>query len=269
MGKRKSMSKKLRFEVFKRDKFQCQYCGRIAPDVILEVDHVLPVVEGGDNSIMNLRTSCFDCNRGKGKRKLANDQKLKAEYKEIANLSDRREQIEMMMEWRTMEIQNYKNEYDLYKSLLLSHYDFDITNQPDKTISQVKRALKKYGYDFFVDITEKVSIKHYASFDDCIDTSLFINDIRKSCYWEKEKASNPESQKPYIVGILYKKYSNFRSREDFEKDVNKIIDAHSDSMKTEQHKINFYQTMIHLAKDENTFSSFLSWYKFSLSGDKF
>ena len=63
---RKPLSKKIRFEVFKRDKFTCQYCGRMSPDVILEVDHIEPVAEGGDNEITNLITSCRDCNRGKG-----------------------------------------------------------------------------------------------------------------------------------------------------------------------------------------------------------
>ena len=37
--KRKSISKKARFEVFKRDSFTCQYCGRTAPDVVLHLDH--------------------------------------------------------------------------------------------------------------------------------------------------------------------------------------------------------------------------------------
>ena len=32
--KRRAVSKKLRFEVFKRDSFTCQYCGRKAPDII-------------------------------------------------------------------------------------------------------------------------------------------------------------------------------------------------------------------------------------------
>ena len=47
MGKRKPISKKLRFEIFKRDKFTCQYCGKMAPDVVLEVDHIKPVCKGG------------------------------------------------------------------------------------------------------------------------------------------------------------------------------------------------------------------------------
>lgn len=64
--KRQSMSKKLRFDVFKRDSFKCQYCGSTPPTVILEVDHIHPVSQGGKNCLDNLLTACFDCNRGKG-----------------------------------------------------------------------------------------------------------------------------------------------------------------------------------------------------------
>lgn len=65
MSKRKSLSKKIRFEIFKRDSFTCQYCGNTPPKVVLEVDHIVPVSKGGDNEINNLLCSCFDCNRGK------------------------------------------------------------------------------------------------------------------------------------------------------------------------------------------------------------
>lgn len=65
MKKRKQLSKKIRFEVFKRDDFTCQYCGNVPPSVVLEVDHIIPVSKGGDNDINNIITSCFDCNRGK------------------------------------------------------------------------------------------------------------------------------------------------------------------------------------------------------------
>ena len=61
-----AVGSKLRFEVFKRDQFTCQYCGRKTPAVILECDHVVPVSEGGPDEIENLTTSCFQCNRGKG-----------------------------------------------------------------------------------------------------------------------------------------------------------------------------------------------------------
>lgn len=63
---RLGMSKKKRFEIFKRDRFTCQYCGASAPDVRLHVDHVKPVAEGGTNDPENLTTACEDCNSGKG-----------------------------------------------------------------------------------------------------------------------------------------------------------------------------------------------------------
>jgi len=62
---RRPISKKLRFDIFKRDAFACQYCGRHPPDAVLEIDHISPVSKGGDNDQGNLVTACFDCNRGK------------------------------------------------------------------------------------------------------------------------------------------------------------------------------------------------------------
>ena len=62
---RRPMSKRTRFAVFKRDDFRCTYCGRHPPDVLLEVDHIMPVCEGGGDEEENLTTACFDCNRGK------------------------------------------------------------------------------------------------------------------------------------------------------------------------------------------------------------
>lgn len=63
---RKPLSKRVRFEVFKRDGFRCMYCGAHPPDVLLEADHITPVVDGGENTEDNLITACFNCNRGKG-----------------------------------------------------------------------------------------------------------------------------------------------------------------------------------------------------------
>ena len=63
--KRKGISKKVRFEIFKRDGFKCCYCGETPPSVTLEVDHIEPVSKGGSNDMNNLVTACFSCNRGK------------------------------------------------------------------------------------------------------------------------------------------------------------------------------------------------------------
>lgn len=94
------LSKKLRFEVFKRDSFRCQYCGVEAPSAILEVDHIDPVAAGGTDDIINLITSCRPCNSGKGARPL-NDQSAARKAKaQLDELQERREQLEMMIEWK-------------------------------------------------------------------------------------------------------------------------------------------------------------------------
>ena len=56
---------KIRFDVFKRDGFTCQYCGRTPPAVVLELDHIIPKCQGGADTIDNYITACFECNRGK------------------------------------------------------------------------------------------------------------------------------------------------------------------------------------------------------------
>lgn len=68
--KRTALSKKTRFDVFKRDVFTCQYCGAHPPGVLLHVDHILAVAKGGTNAIDNLVTACEPCNLGKGARLL-------------------------------------------------------------------------------------------------------------------------------------------------------------------------------------------------------
>lgn len=58
---------KLRFEVFKRDNFSCQYCGRnvIEDNIKIHCDHVIPKSKGGIDIISNLVTACQECNLGK------------------------------------------------------------------------------------------------------------------------------------------------------------------------------------------------------------
>lgn len=59
------VSRRLRFEILRRDNHTCRYCGAIAPDVKLTVDHVMPAALGGSNDPTNLVTACVDCNSGK------------------------------------------------------------------------------------------------------------------------------------------------------------------------------------------------------------
>lgn len=52
-----------RQNVFKRDNFECQYCGKKKD---LTLDHVIPSSKGGTHSWNNLVTACKKCNAKKG-----------------------------------------------------------------------------------------------------------------------------------------------------------------------------------------------------------
>lgn len=62
------MVKLTRREVFRRDSFTCQYCGRHASDLTL--DHVLPKHLGGEHTWTNVVAACPGCNHRKGGRRL-------------------------------------------------------------------------------------------------------------------------------------------------------------------------------------------------------
>lgn len=100
MSTRQPIRKSVRFEVFKRDSFTCQYCGCKAPDVILHVDHINPVSKGGDNEIINLITSCADCNLGKSDRTLCDSAAIDRQRAQLDELNERRDQLEGMLAWR-------------------------------------------------------------------------------------------------------------------------------------------------------------------------
>lgn len=60
-----AVTKRLRFEILRRDNHACRYCGAAAPEANLVVDHVVPVALGGADEPSNLVTACADCNSGK------------------------------------------------------------------------------------------------------------------------------------------------------------------------------------------------------------
>lgn len=65
---RSKMTSSLREYIKKRDHYTCQICGDNIyknPDIILEVDHIIPVSKGGETVEYNLQTLCRTCNRRK------------------------------------------------------------------------------------------------------------------------------------------------------------------------------------------------------------
>lgn len=62
------MTKKLRECIKERDNFTCRTCGNSTyrePNLLLEIDHILPVSKGGKTEESNLQTLCWKCNRAK------------------------------------------------------------------------------------------------------------------------------------------------------------------------------------------------------------
>ncbi len=53
-------------EIFRRDKYTCQYCGKMTSK--LTIDHVIPRSKKGKHSWDNLVAACPDCNHRKGSR---------------------------------------------------------------------------------------------------------------------------------------------------------------------------------------------------------
>ncbi|MCX5365877.1 HNH endonuclease [Streptomyces sp. NBC_00124] len=60
-----AVSKRLRYEILRRDRYTCRYCGASAPDAPMRVDHVTPVALGGTDHPSNLVAACEPCNSGK------------------------------------------------------------------------------------------------------------------------------------------------------------------------------------------------------------
>jgi len=58
--------KHLRFAIFRRDGFRCQYCNRSVKDgAVLTLEHIVPLSKGGNWLAENLLTACEECNQGK------------------------------------------------------------------------------------------------------------------------------------------------------------------------------------------------------------
>jgi len=187
MAERKPLSKRTRFEVFKRDLFCCQYCGKNPPSVTLEVDHINPVSKGGTNHIDNLLTACFDCNRGKSNIELIH---VPVPYSEEYTL----EKVTLLREKQLQ----YK-EYQKLLSEIESHLQIDadkiedafISCYPERSFtdnfknSTVKSFIKKLGVE---EVLEAIYISCSKQFYRVEDVTKYFCGI---C-WKKIKKKYPE-----------------------------------------------------------------------------
>lgn len=177
------ISKKLRFEIFKRDSFQCRYCGKRPPEIILHIDHILPKKLKGTDLIENLITACSECNLGKAARPLSI---LPPEN--INRLREIRERKEQLQEfYKHQEFIEHTREKDVgligNKFLLLEN---DKSSLSDYGRLQIKNLLKTFTRYEIIDAMELAwSKKPYASSD---------NKFKYTCgiLWRKRERRNDE-----------------------------------------------------------------------------
>lgn len=196
---RQSIKKSVRFEVFKRDSFTCQYCGKAAPDVVLHVDHIKPVSKGGDNDLLNLITSCADCNLGKGARELDDDSIVAKQREQLEELSERHQQLQMMIEWR----EGMANIVEAGINALVDAFEENCGEGITVTDSgkrEMRKWLKKYDfntlYDSIID-----SCSQYDS------SEKMFNMIGRIANKKTNPLTDNDRQLFYILGILRNRLS--------------------------------------------------------------
>lgn len=206
MTNRKAISKSTRFEVFKRDKFTCQYCGKSAPEVVLHVDHIQPVSKGGDNSIANLITACAACNGGKSNRELSDDTVIAKQKSQLDELQERRDQLEMMFEWQkglmNIEIDIVTEASSIWSNLVKP---FSLT---ESGLNNLKKLLRVYGFPEVVE-SMKRSAEQYLEYDretwtpkdDSVEKAwVYVEKIARS---RKQVADRPSLADAYkMIGLL-------------------------------------------------------------------
>jgi len=161
-SKRKAVSKKARFEVFKRDKFSCQFCGKSAPDCILEIDHLKPISKGGDNNILNLITSCYECNRGKSGNEISDDSIIKKQLNQLELLEEKRQQLKLLSKWKEG-LNNVDSQYiKFYEKLFkdLSKLEYTLNENGRNGILKLR---KKFTDEEIIDAAE-TSFRQYFKF---------------------------------------------------------------------------------------------------------
>lgn len=203
MAERKPISKKLRFEVFKRDSFTCQYCGKSAPDVVLHVDHIKPVKEGGTNDITNLVTACADCNLGKGARKLSDSSEVMKAKKQLDELNARREQLEMMLQWKEGLSDIEEQQVDAIAERFDSFSGYNVNENGRR---KIKKWIKDFGLNEIYDCIE-ISCDQYLRATEGKNTHQSVEKafsyIPRIAYTRKQLKEHPEKQDfMYIRGIL-------------------------------------------------------------------
>lgn len=200
--KRKGISKKTRFEVFKRDSFKCQYCGASAPEAILEVDHINPVAHGGENELINYITSCKPCNAGKSDRRLSDNSILAKQKAQLDELNERREQLEMMLQWRQGMKDIHESAADAAEAVWREHNpNYHLKNESKKKLTKL---VKEFGLAIVLESIETAADQYHKRDDGGQLTRESVEQAWLKVGGIARMKALPESERQihYIKGIL-------------------------------------------------------------------
>lgn len=153
---RKPISKKVRFDVFKRDLFICQYCSAKSPDVPLEIDHIIPISKNGTNAIENLITACFDCNRGKSNGLLESVPHKTAERLERMKIAQ--EQYKYFLKHLKIQEKIIEDAINQVQEVFRRFYDEYVFSNTFRI--SVKKFIKNLGVNVVKDAMETACVKN-------------------------------------------------------------------------------------------------------------
>lgn len=216
MSNRKPLPKGLRFEVFKRDKFKCQYCGANAPEVILNVDHIVPVAGGGGNGITNLITACQSCNSGKSDKPLSANAAVEKSRVQLEELQERREQLELMLEWHKGLASIRDDTADAAVEFFNSFLSGLSLSESGKL--PIKELLSKYSFNEVCSAI-RCSIETYHKLDgdnqsDKLSVSKCLEKLKGICLVNKTCETRPYMRRIYhLKNIAAKRLNYFNHRE--------------------------------------------------------
>jgi len=180
-----NITKRIRFEAFKRDGFICQYCGKHPPEVMLEIDHIEPKSKGGSDDLNNLITSCFDCNRGKSN----------IELKKIPNSLNENKEI----------LEEREKQYLEYHKLIAR-----IDKRINKEILQVTQLYESYFTNWIIkEQFQKITLRKFI---EILGVDSVLSAMEQSCLkfkgsrqFYKTGISANQATIKYFCGICWNK----------------------------------------------------------------
>jgi 5-methylcytosine-specific restriction endonuclease McrA len=233
-SRRPSISKRLRFEVLKRDQFRCQYCGAQAvetplvvqpasdmideisaagadsdtPPVRLHVDHVVARAKGGLDHIANYVTACEACNLGKGARALDDHTAVRLQHNEVARRAAHVEQLQLVARYHREIMQAETDEasvaVDAFNAAL-DEYDITLNATGAKSI---KKIVTKYGLPETLEAI-RIAVSQYLDGAD-VGVETVDHALKKLggiCHVRRLEQIDPQRAELFrIRGILFTKF---------------------------------------------------------------